>query len=53
MITLKRKNLRDIKGMNMTGTTKTTILKARSKTKFCVRSRREYGGETKELLLLP
>ena len=37
----------------MTGTTKTAILKARSETKFCVRSRRQYGGETKELLLLP
>lgn len=30
-LTMKRKNLRDIRGMKMTGTTKATILKARGK----------------------
>ena len=30
-VTLKRKNLRDMSGMKMTGTTKTTILKTGAK----------------------
>lgn len=33
-LTMKRKNLRDIRGMKMTGTTKATILKAIWKTLY-------------------